>query len=72
MYLRRRRLRKCCKMVYVGETYWRLYDRNVEHKQSVTNGKDCPVRKYFLEANRRFDNMKVTVLFENIYRQKTI
>ena len=53
-----------------GETYWRLGDRFVEHKQSVTNGKDCSVGEHFREANHRVDDMKVTVLLKTCSGEK--
>ena len=55
---------KRCKMIYVGETYRRLGDRFVEHKQSVNNGKDCPVGEHFRQADHLVEDMQVTVLLE--------
>ena len=57
-------------MVYVGETFWGLDDRFVEHKQSITNGKDYPVVGHFWEANYSADDMKVNVLLDTCSGEK--
>ena len=51
-------------MVYVGETYCRLGDYFVQHKQSVANGKDYPVSEHFWEENHSVNDMIVMVLLE--------
>lgn len=61
---------KRCTMLYVGETCRRLGDRFVEHKQSVTNGKDCPVGEHFRQNNHSINDMQVTVLLETCSGEK--
>ena len=53
-----------CLMVYVGETYRRLGDRFVEHKNSVTKDTDCPVGEHFQGSNHCIQDMQVTALLQ--------
>ena len=50
--------------LYIGKTYRRLGDRFVEHKNSVKNGKDCPVAEHFGQADHCVEDMQVTAILK--------
>ena len=50
--------------------YRRLGDRFAEHKQSVTNGKDCQVGEHFRLNEHSKKDMQVTVLLQTCSGEK--